>query len=188
MSACLRNKVTTSLEVFHVDLLHSRYGVCSVVCYRTYTWLIGTWKKSNHVIKRQRVGVYHEGQRPPGQRWGSAECPKASSPSACCLHLGTLYPDNPHTQRQTHTHTCVKVYAWYWKMPLRNVSCPLMAVNDYHGHNQVSKYAQNIEVRPTVIMIQGQSFEQKSSSINLWNVASFSTMRTNLAEDTISGK
>ena len=93
-----------------------------------------------------------------------------------------------HTHKDKHTHTCVKVYAWYWKMPLRNVSCPLMAVNDYHGHNQVSKYAQNIEVRPTVIMIQGQSFEQKSSSINLWNVASFSTMRTNLAEDTISGK
>lgn len=38
----------------------------------------------------------------------------------------------------------------------------------------------------TVIMMQGDSFAQKSSSSSLWNVASFSTIRTNLAEEAIS--
>lgn len=35
-------------------------------------------------------------------------------------------------------------------------------------------------------MMQGASFVQKSSSSSLWNVASFSTIMTNFAEDTIS--
>lgn len=39
---------------------------------------------------------------------------------------------------------------------------------------------------PTVIMMQGDNLVQKSSSSRLWNVASFSTMRTNLAEEAIS--
>jgi len=34
--------------------------------------------------------------------------------------------------------------------------------------------------------MQGESFVQKSSSSSLWNVASFSTIMTNLADDTIS--
>lgn len=38
----------------------------------------------------------------------------------------------------------------------------------------------------TVIMMQGDNFVQKSSSSSLWNVASFSTIRTNLAEEEIS--
>lgn len=38
----------------------------------------------------------------------------------------------------------------------------------------------------TVIMMQGDSFVQKSSSSSLWNVASFSTIMTNFADDTIS--
>lgn len=38
----------------------------------------------------------------------------------------------------------------------------------------------------TVIMMQGESFVQKLSSSSLWNVASFSTIRTNFADDTIS--
>lgn len=45
-----------------------------------------------------------------------------------------------------------------------------------------------IQIMPahTVIMMQGDSFAQKSSSSSLWNVASFSTIRTNLAEEAIS--
>lgn len=38
------------------------------------------------------------------------------------------------------------------------------------------------------MMMQGESFVQKPSSRSLWNVASFSTMRTNLADETISGR
>lgn len=40
----------------------------------------------------------------------------------------------------------------------------------------------------TVIMMQGDSFAQKSSSSSLWNVASFSTIRTNLAEEATSAR
>lgn len=40
----------------------------------------------------------------------------------------------------------------------------------------------------TVIMMHGESFVQKPSSRSLWNVASFSTMRTNFADETMSGR
>ena len=44
-----------------------------------------------------------------------------------------------------------------------------------------------LDVGHTVIMMQGNSLEQRSSSSSLWKVASFSTINTNLADDTMSG-
>lgn len=63
------------------------------------------------------------------------------------------------------------------------------------GHRQKSNPRQIIWTinkpktgKHTVIMMQGESFVQKPSSRSLWNVASFSTMRTNFADETISGR
>lgn len=128
------------------------------------------------LVCTQTDDVYHEGQHPPEQRWGCAACPKAFSPSACCSHLALLYPD-------PHKHTCY-VYRTPILPFLRRDNIQMNTIQVI-----ISKIPQKVvakKMKHTVIMMQGASFVQKSSSSSLWNVASFSTIMTNFAEDTIS--
>lgn len=114
--------------------------------------------------------VYREGRHLPARRWGCAACPRAFSPSACCSHLARLYPD-------PHKHTCYLYRTVIIPISFRWIGY-IYKIPERSSSRQKGKH--------TVIMMQGESFVQKSSSRSLWNVASFSTIKTNFAHDTIS--
>lgn len=120
------------------------------------------------LVCNQTLNVYHAGQRPPERTQGRAACPTASSPSACCSRPGCLYPERQKT-------------SWF----------PVNSGLSFFSFFFLARdgiLRNGIQIMPahTVIIMQGDSFAQKSSSSSLWNVASFSTIRTNLAEEAIS--
>lgn len=119
------------------------------------------------LVCNQTLNGYHAGRRPPERRQGRAACPTASSPSACCSRPGCLYPERQKT-------------SWF------PVNSGLSFFLLFLARDGILRDGIQILPAHTVIMMQGDSFAQKSSSSSLWNVASFSTIRTNLAEEAIS--
>lgn len=72
---------------------------------------------------------------------------------------------------------------WFTQTQWLSKQITKTALSERRQHSDQKQTQKN-----TVIMMQGESFVQKSSSSSLWNVASFSMIMTNFADDTISEK
>lgn len=72
---------------------------------------------------------------------------------------------------------------WFTQTQWLSTQITKTALSERRQHSDQKQTQKN-----TVIMMQGEIFVQKSSSRSLWNVASFSMIMTNFADDTISEK